>query len=66
MIERMYFMNAKCSEATGYCYSSRVTSYTSFRAQADVIYRMMTDELIKELKEIRPHGQFEVISFNRV
>jgi len=62
----MYFMNAKCTDNSGYCYSSRVGTYSSFLSNSDEVYNIMTKELKDELFKIRPSGQFEVVSFNRV
>ena len=66
MIKRFYFMNAKCTSSTGYCYSSTIGCYSSFFPSAGKVFSESSDKLKKELLDIRPDGQFEVISFNKV
>jgi hypothetical protein len=66
MFKRNYFINGKCTDNSGYCYLSRIGTYSSFTAQVDVVFTMMTNELKKELLEIMPQGNFEVVSFNRI
>lgn len=66
MFKRTYFMNAKCTNSTGYCYQSKTGSYRSFTSKDLEVYKIFCNEIKKELLEIRPDGQFEVISFNRI
>ena len=66
MFNRNYFMSAKCTSSTGYCYQARIGTYNSITPKVGSVYQQMTDELKAELLEIRPDGVFEVVSFNRV
>jgi hypothetical protein len=66
MITRDYFMAAKCTNSTGYCYSAKVGSYKGFVKSNSGVFRLMAAELKQELLLIRPNGNFEVVSFNRV
>ena len=66
MIKRSYFMSAKCTDSTGYCYQSKTGTYKSFTEQGIQVYTMFSDEIKKELLAIRPYGHFEVVSFNRI
>ena len=66
MFKRTYFMNAKCTENTGYCYSSRIRVYSSFFSNSSEVFDIMTKEIKDELLDIRPNGNFEVVSFNRL
>jgi hypothetical protein len=59
-------MNAKCTDSTGYCYNSKIGSYSSLLSNSGEVFKIMTNELKKELLEMRPKGNFEVVSFNRV
>lgn len=66
MIKRYYFISAKCTESTGYCYISRIGAYTSFLPDSGKAYDLIVGQVKKELLEIRPNGNFEVTSFNKV
>jgi len=66
MIKRYYFINARCTESNGYCYVSRLMYYTSIFSSVEDAYSFLTKETKKELLGIRPNGNFEVTSFNRV
>jgi hypothetical protein len=66
MIKRLYFMSAKVTEGTGYCYTSRLTPYSSIFSDGNFAFNDMAKKLKDELLAIRPNGQFEVVSFNRV
>jgi len=66
MINRFYFMNAKVTDANGYCYSSTIGAYRSCIPDPAKVFDEFSNKIKKELLEIRPYGQFEVISFNRV
>ena len=59
-------MNAKCTDSSGYCYQSKTGTYNSLTSQGVHVYTLFAAEIKKELLEIRPDGQFEVISFNRI
>ena len=65
MIERSYFIGAKCTDGNGYCFQAKIMMYKSFLPNAGEVYTEMTNELKAELLAIRPNGQFEVVSFNR-
>lgn len=66
MINRQYFISAKVTDSTGYCFSSKLCSFKSLFSNSDKVYCEATDKLRAELLAIRPDGQFEVIAFNRV
>jgi hypothetical protein len=66
MITRDYFMAAKCTNSTGYCYRAKIGSYKGFVKSNSGVFRLMGEELKQELLLIRPDGNFEVVSFNRV
>ena len=66
MINREYFIAAKVTDSTGYCYISKIGSYKSFLSNPGAVFALMTDEVKKELLSTSPTGQFEVIAFNRV
>ena len=66
MIRRTYFMSAKCTDSTGYCYMNRTGVYSSILPSPVVVFDMFVNDVKKELLKTRPDGQFEVISFNRI
>ena len=66
MIKRQYFMAAKCTESNGYSFYSAIGSYRSIFSQTNLVYDQMSSDFKKRLQKIRPNGQFEVVTFNRV
>ena len=66
MIKRHYFMSARCVESTGYCYMSTIGSYSSIFPNSSFVFDDMSDIFKKKLLDIRPHGNFEVTSFNKI
>jgi len=66
MIKRFYFMSAKVTEGTGYCYTSRIASYSSIFPHSAFVLDDMAKEFKEKLFAVRPNGNFEVVSFNRV
>lgn len=59
-------MSAKCVESTGYCHYSTIGTYRSILPNSAAVFDDMTTKFKKELLEIRPHGNFEVVSFNKI
>jgi len=66
MIKRSYFMSAKCTDTNGYCFVSQTATYSSIFANHESVFDSFTNELKEKLLQVRPNGNFEVVSFNRV
>lgn len=66
MFTRVYFVNARATDETGYSYSSRLIAHKSFFPDPSRVFNRVAESLKQELSERRPDGLFELISFNRV
>ncbi len=66
MISRNYFMSARCVESTGFCYMSTIGSYSSIFPNSSFVFDDMSANFKKKLLDIRPNGNFEVVSFNKI
>ena len=66
MIKRNYFMYAKCTDLSGYCYRSTISSYSSIFPDSVFVFDDMSKKFKQELLSIRPSGNVEIIAFNRV